>query len=338
MMGWDGFKATDGGLFDKIGAWAAAPIFGDNSEKLTAVLASAPGALELLPFANFRNNIEIPNSPKAWLILKATKTKSQSNNGTITAYLPQTDDPYTEIYKKKDVWWQMVNEDFIDPNGTLTAELDTKNGQTLFDKYCNVIDIVEKLHNFIKDHYHGNTYAHYAADDTHKAFGQVTWTCNDKLNISTEDELIHLVEKYGASTPKQPTNTVAQQDPERQDTGALDVSDISESNQNGDNLTESKNKLYANSYISDGFREIIFDEKYSINKNNRAVFSVEIKPISPGDGTVCYQSGQDTRAEGRNLKQTFVINGYDHATNYDHIDVKNCTLYCIAKIALDIPS
>ncbi len=316
-MGWDGFKATDGGLFDKIGAWVAAPMFGKDSKDLTAVLASAPGALELLPFANFRNNIEIPNSPKAWLILKAIKTKSQSNNGTITAYLPQTDDPYTEIYKKKDVWWQMVNEDYIDPSGQITEKLDSKNGKTVFDEYTKVIDVVLELHNLIKDHYHENTYAHYAQDGDHKAFGQVTWTCHDKLNISTEDELINLVEKYGVNQKIPATD------------------DASE----GANSAETQSRFVIvqnDENEQDGVREVIFDEQYQISKNNKATFKVEIHPTSPGDGTVCYQSGADTRAEGRNLKQTFVINGYDHASNYAHKDSQRCTLYCIAKIALDI--
>lgn len=57
-----------------------------------------------------------------------------------------------------------------------------------------------------------------------------------------------------------------------------------------------------------------------------------IKPIYPGDGTVCYQSGEDVRAANRKLKQTYIINGYEHSESYSHSDVQLNSIYCIAQV------
>ena len=76
----------------------------------------------------------------------------------------------------------------------------------------------------------------------------------------------------------------------------------------------------------------MLDEKSKISKTNKATFYLDIKPTSKGDGTVCYQSGQDVRADGRSPIETFIINGYEHASSYDNAHVQLNTIYCIANI------
>lgn len=71
---------------------------------------------------------------------------------------------------------------------------------------------------------------------------------------------------------------------------------------------------------------------YQQNPEKYAIFELQIKLRAPGDGTVCYQSGEDVRAKNRNLEKTFIINGYEHSSSYSHMDVQLNTIYCIASI------
>ncbi|OBY74177.1 esterase/lipase family protein [Acinetobacter gyllenbergii] len=320
-VGWDGWKASTG-FVNSIKAWATKFMFGDTSERLTATLASAPGGLELLPFANFSNAVDFPQNPKAWMLIKA-KTPA----GEITASLPQTADPYTEIYQRKDSWWAMMNPDFIDPAGLLKQEANEKGYESTFDIYAKNIEIVVKLHDHIKDSYHPNTYAHYGSDTEHQSFGQVVWRCKEVLNIRSEAELIELMSLYGKKNLVGLPNIK-----DRSNATESDETNLLEDEMNLVIDGSKTHNLNANAYKEDGVREILLDEKSNISKTNKATFYLDLKPTSQGDGTVCYQSGQDVRASTRNPKETFVINGYEHSGSYDNAHVQLNTIYCIANI------
>lgn len=69
-------------------------VIGKDGRQVTAVFAQAPGALQLLPSADYR---------KRWLkIVRA--------DGEPVLSLPQAD-PYSEIYLEKNKWWRLVNQD-----------------------------------------------------------------------------------------------------------------------------------------------------------------------------------------------------------------------------------
>ncbi|USA52445.1 hypothetical protein NDN13_13335 [Acinetobacter sp. C32I] len=318
-VGWDGWKASTG-LLNSIKAWATKFMFGNTSERLTATLASAPGGLELLPFANYSNVVDFPKNPKAWMLIKA-----KTPMGEITASLPQTADPYTEVYQRKDSWWALMNPDFIDPAGLLAVEAQEKQLDSTFDIYVRNIEIVRELHNHIKDSYHPNTYAHYGADTEHQSFGQVVWRCKEVLNIRSEAELIELMSLYGKKIGL----------PNIKDRSNATESDETNLLEDEMNLAIDGSKMHnlnVNAYKEDGVREILLDQKSNISKTNKATFYLDLKPTSRGDGTVCYQSGQDVRADSRTPKETFVINGYEHSGSYDNADVQLNTIYCIANI------
>lgn len=317
--GWDGWKASTG-LKKSTIAWVTKFMFGDTSERLTATLASAPGGLELLPFSNYVNP-ESSINQKAWLIIKAN-----TPTGEITATLPKTDDPYTEIFKRKDTWWAMMNPDFIDPAGLMKAEAEEKKLTDIFDVYRENITTVQKLHEHIKDSYHKNSYAHYGADENFKSFGQVVWRCKEILNISSENELIELMNLYGKE--KSFSITTAPLEKQKESSSEWEISD--------EKPISVKRTVDSNAYKKDGVREVIFNENTNISVTNKATFYLDIKPTSLGDGTVCYQSGQDVRANNRNLRNTFIINGYEHSGSYDNEDVQLNTLYCIAKIFSEV--
>ncbi|MFW2150694.1 esterase/lipase family protein [Acinetobacter gyllenbergii] len=318
-VGWDGWKASTG-LVNSIKAWATKFMFGNTSERLTATLASAPGGLELLPFANYSNAVDFPQNPKAWMLIKA-KTPA----GEITASLPQTADPYTEIYKRKDSWWALINPDFIDPAGLVTKVVKRDKLESVFDVYRDTIVIVKKLHDHIKDSYHPNTYAHYGSDKEHQSFGQVVWRCKEVLNIRSEAELIELMSLYGKKIGLPNIK-------DRSNATESDETNLLEDEMNLAIDGSKTHNLNTNAYKEDGVREILLDEKSNISKTNKATFYLDLKPTSQGDGTVCYQSGQDVRASTRTPKETFVINGYEHSGSYDNAHVQLNTIYCIANI------
>lgn len=319
-VGWDGWQASTG-LFNRFKAWITKFMFGDTSERLTATLASAPGGLELLPFPNYSNRQDYPDNPKAWLLLKANTPQ-----GEITASLPKTNDPYTEIYQRKDSWWAMMNPDFIDPAGLLNVEAQEQKLESAFDLYVRNIEVARELHSHILDVYHDNSYAHYAEDSQHKSYGQVVWRCEEQLNICSEHELIELMGLYGTEKPTEYSDATDPDQSEKQVASQFQANQVSFDAQK-EKIT-SKN----NAYKKDGIREIILAAHTKISKTNTATFHLDIKPSSAGDGTVCYQSGQDVRAAKRALKNSFVINGYEHSASYDHELVQLNTIYCIAHI------
>jgi len=320
-VGWDGWKASTG-LFKSAVAWATKFMFGNTSERLTATLANAPGGLELLPFSNYSNVGDFPKNPQAWLVIKA-----KTPTGEMTATLPKSNDPYNDLYKRKDCWWAMINPDFIDPAGLVAKTVDKEGYDSIFDVYRDTLVIVKKLHDHIKDTYHANTYASYGADEGFKAFGQVVWRCKEELNISSENELIELMNLYGKK------NLIELPDiKDRSDIKEDDVTPVPEDDAELSIKGSKIHNLLDNAYKKDGIREVLLDEKSKISKTNKATFYLDIKPTSKGDGTVCYQSGQDVRADGRSPIETFIINGYEHASSYDNADVQLNTIYCIANI------
>jgi len=99
--------------------------------------------------------------------------------------------------------------------------------------------------------------------------------------------------------------------------------------QKGENNSPDTYTMKENQYTySDGDRCVIYQK----NPEKYVVFNLQIKLRSPGDGTVCYQSGEDVRAENRKLIQTFIINGYEHSASYANKDVQLNTIYCIANL------
>ncbi|WP_335991014.1 hypothetical protein [Acinetobacter bereziniae] len=278
-VGWDGWKASTG-LLNSALAWATKFMFGDTSERLTATLASAPGGLELLPFSNYSNSVDFPKNPSAWLVIKA-----QTPTGEITATLPKSNDPYTDIYQRKDCWWAMINPDFIDPAGLIAKIVDKEGYDSIFDVYMKNIETVKELHDHIKDVYHSNTYANYAADGSYKAFGQVVWRCKEVLNITSEEELIELMSLYGKKQIVEFPNIK-----DRTDINAAESNQIDENELVKIDGTKAHN-LQDNAYKKDGVREILLDEKFKISKTNKATFYLDLKPTCAGDGTVSYQSG-----------------------------------------------
>lgn len=272
VKGWDGFDVSG-----KIADALASPIFGHNTERLTAVLANAPGALQLLPFVNFNDQGDYD-----WLKFKI---------GNRIVQVPIGGNPYSTIYAKQGVWWEMVNSDLVDPSGKLEKKLEKEKKVGVIDFYLENIKTVKLFHKNIQDSFHDKTYANYGADPNHKATGDIIWKADEEstpdLLCLTDDTIINLGSKEIIANKESPYVF--------------------------------NDRLRKVSYVQNGVKK-------------QATFTLEIELRSPGDGTVCFQSGQDVRATNRKLIETFQINGFEHSASYNHPDVQLNTIYCVSKL------
>jgi hypothetical protein len=75
-------------------------VSGNHGDEVTAVLANAPGGLQLLPSEAYGNG---------WLRVR--------HNGRDLEAWPKNGDPYNEIYKIQGKWYALFRENWINPSG-----------------------------------------------------------------------------------------------------------------------------------------------------------------------------------------------------------------------------
>lgn len=126
-------------------------VLGRDAAEVTAVLANAPGGLELLPSADYRNG-------QPWL-------KVRDGHSTLESLaLPTGGDPYAEIYASK-AWYGLVPESsnaLLDPAGVNKSnESDEIDGPRA--SLNEAIKKVKTFHSDIRDQYHTRTYVQYGA-------------------------------------------------------------------------------------------------------------------------------------------------------------------------------
>lgn len=130
-----------------------AKVAGNYGDEVTAVLANAPGGLELLPTASYGNR---------WLRV--------THNGRDLEAWPKQGDPYSEIYKVRGKWYSLFLEKWINPSG-----LPSRLGGGTFERTCEYLDKAQGFHRQIDQTFHPNSYAHYGADQARRSFGEVIW-------------------------------------------------------------------------------------------------------------------------------------------------------------------
>ena len=127
-------------------------VVGDTGPKVTAVLANAPGGLQLLPSERYGSD---------WLKVKIGDQEITlgKNSG----------DPYADIYTVQDKWYRLINPEWVNPANLKTSSL---------DETIDKIKTARNFHRKIGKHYHPLTYLSYGADakdDDHFAWGDVIW-------------------------------------------------------------------------------------------------------------------------------------------------------------------
>lgn len=121
-------------------------VLGKDGAEMTAVLAQAPGPLQLLPGIEYG---------KKWL------TISPPLGGGDKEQYPKTD-PYKEIYLNKEKWWCVCEPHLINP---FNKKHNKEIMESDWKQYENIINNdVKKFHEKISGKYHPNTYAFYGVD------------------------------------------------------------------------------------------------------------------------------------------------------------------------------
>ncbi|MAF01949.1 MULTISPECIES: alpha/beta hydrolase [unclassified Herbaspirillum] len=159
-------------------------VLGRNAAECTAVMANAPGPLELLPTAQYKTWSN--RGERHWLRVSYVGIGQSGMAEEMENFLGEGD-PYRNIYlNNSSDWWKLIREDLIDPAGREDSKHAKKDGKVTvaktrpapdFDRYARTLKIARSLHKQIEDRYHPNTYAYYAADGQQLAWNEINWKC-----------------------------------------------------------------------------------------------------------------------------------------------------------------
>lgn len=175
-------SSPDNGPLENLAAAALAKILGETTEKTTAVLATSPGALELLP-----NHLY----PGPWLHVRVitsvgkpqtagrSMTDTVTDNGSVTGdylHLPsaRSPNPY-DLYRDMNSWYRLINSALADPSSKYQ---EYRGG--VKEAIRAAIETAEKFHQTLGDFYHPNTYAFYGDDQHKRSYGQVRWIAKQR--------------------------------------------------------------------------------------------------------------------------------------------------------------
>ncbi|PLV45964.1 acetyltransferase [Erwinia sp. B116] len=131
----------------------AGAVLGNTAQELMPVLARAPAPLQLLPSTKYLNGAP-------WLTVEG----GREDGSDIT--LPETKDPFGEIYLNKTLWYRLYEADIIDKDAAVI-----KNN---WDEYSDLINkVVQRFIEKLDNQYHPNSYAFYG----HKtgSDGKLSW-------------------------------------------------------------------------------------------------------------------------------------------------------------------
>lgn len=155
------------GYFANLATDGFATIAGKTPAETVPVMASSPGALELLP-----NHLY----PSPWL--KVTVHALRAGQPHHLAALPQRD-PYDEIYREKDKLYRLVDENLIDPAGLFKQGDEKIDPWTIYEQALGKAEAFHKK--ILGNYYHPNTYAYYGADRQQLSFGSICWQAKDAM-------------------------------------------------------------------------------------------------------------------------------------------------------------
>ena len=137
---------------------AAQVVLGRDGKEVTAILANAPGGLELLPTTDYVNT----DGEKAWLTVKA-------RGGQQLRRLPASD-PYTEIYQERTQFYRLVTPEYVIPEATGAPT--QRDG---WQRYTQHLNTAKSFHQSIKLNRHDKTYTYHGVGTKYKAWDRVEW-------------------------------------------------------------------------------------------------------------------------------------------------------------------
>lgn len=157
--------------------WRTAKYLGETTYDTTPVLATSPGALELLPTHKY---------PRPWLhvsVLHPSYPKAPISERPLEClHLPNeiAPNPY-DLYRDMRRWYRLVDPALADPAGKY------KNQKVTVEAAIkNAINTAEQFHmQYLDDYYHPNSYAFFCADSEQVSFGQVHWVGTKESGLGT---------------------------------------------------------------------------------------------------------------------------------------------------------
>jgi hypothetical protein len=177
-------------------------LLGRNAAECTAVMANAPGPLELLPTAQYKT--QSTDGMRHWLRASCVKINEQGLPEETDIFLGEAD-PYDDIYiNNTESWWRLVKKELIDPAEKRERETARREGRKVagessrgsdFGKFLVNMGDARTLQEFIEGKYHSNTYAYYGADLKQLAWNEIHWRSNKDINddlkcaLLTNDDL-----------------------------------------------------------------------------------------------------------------------------------------------------
>jgi pimeloyl-ACP methyl ester carboxylesterase len=179
--------APNSSPLQKYAASKVAMILGKTTDKTTPVLATSPGALELLP-----NHLY----PHPWLHVRVIRfvggaqgadqvAKAGAHGYQTKPYdalsFPNANlqNPY-DLYRDMKFWFRLINPDLADPAGKFS-----KIGKGVGPAIRAAIGAAETFHRTLGDYYHPNTYAFYGDDKEYLSFGQIRWVALQQAGSAT---------------------------------------------------------------------------------------------------------------------------------------------------------
>jgi len=161
--GTEKWSPSNGEIANKKAGYAA-EILGEQPAATMAVMATSPGALQLLP-----NHLY----PEPWLHVYMVSKVNNKDTGRDVVHLP-VGNPY-DMYKDTDAWYRLVDPDLADP-----ARKYKGGAREVKEIVWKAIDSAEHFHRQTLDtYYHPNTYAFYGADPAQMSFGAIRWVARD---------------------------------------------------------------------------------------------------------------------------------------------------------------
>lgn len=162
-----GVEPSSPGSVDGNGAEAAAfsLMLGRTTKETTAVMATSPGVLELLP-----NHLY----PRPWLHLRTVSMVAGKKTWHDWVNLPK-DSPYA-MYRDLASWHRMIDPSLADPAVDYPKKGDVERA------IGKSIDAAENFHvTELDTYYHPNTYAFYGADPARRTFSRISWIADDTM-------------------------------------------------------------------------------------------------------------------------------------------------------------
>lgn len=179
-------SSPSNGAMDDLSGLAISKILGDTPEMTTPVLATAPGALGLLPNQLY---------PQPWLHIRVMMsvglqpavhggrgdTIRQRETPVDYLHMPnaKVSNPY-DLYRDMTSWYRMINPLLADPAGKYRRQ---SGGVESAIK--SALAAAESFHRSLGEYYHPNTYAFYGIDPGKLSYGQLRWSAPRRTGSTT---------------------------------------------------------------------------------------------------------------------------------------------------------